>query len=216
MIKNMNKRVEKKINYLGLKMNYKVFIYMRLVSCFILFVMMLFLVDYGYIVSPLTTIAYYVFVEFIILDLGIKKRCAILEREAIDFFPIFLISLRSGRNVKQALKMTTDIIDSTLSREFRLVLSHMAIGKSVDESLELLEKRIPSPILNNIVFSIREEARRGTAITDSVMTQLGYIKDNIKKGILNDYKKVPFLLAIASIVFVFIEIVVLMVYKVLL
>ena len=210
MIKNMNKRVEKKINYLGLKMNYKVFIYMRLVSCFILFVMMLFLVDYGY------TIAYYVFFEFIILDLGIKKRCAILEREAIDFFPIFLISLRSGRNVKQALKMTTDIIDSTLSREFRLVLSHMAIGKSVDESLELLEKRIPSPILNNIVFSIREEARRGTAITDSVMTQLGYIKDNIKKGILNDYKKVPFLLAIASIVFVFIEIVVLMVYKVLL
>ena len=56
--KNLYKRIENKFNLLGYTINPLVFIYMRLVSSIILFILLLF-IPYGYIVSPIVTFIYY-------------------------------------------------------------------------------------------------------------------------------------------------------------
>lgn len=209
-----NKKLQKKIEYMGLNFNYKIFNIMRIIGSLILFIFLLFFIDYGYIVAPIATIAYYVFVEYVILDLGIKRRIKTLEEDALEFIPVFMISLKSGRNIKNAISISTEIVNNDLSLEFKKVLNNVQLGKSLDESLNILKSRMPSEILNNIIISIMEANRLGNNINESVNIQLDYIREKKNKGIINKYKMIPLKLAIFSIVFVFIVLLLLMIFEI--
>ena len=213
MIKNMNNRIKNKIILLGLKMDYKLFIYMRLISCLLLFLFLFLFVDYGYLVAPLATIIYYAFAEYVILNLAIHRRSYTLEMDALDFFPIFLLALKSGRNIKNAIITSTNIIENDLSKEFKRVLRNIEIGKSLDESLSLLKTRIPSQIINNIIVSIMEANRLGNSLNNSIQTQLSYIKERQKKERIIKHRNVSFKLALVSVIFVFVIIILLMVFN---
>lgn len=199
---------------MGLNFNYKIFNIMRIIGSLILFIFLLFFIDYGYIVAPIATIAYYVFVEYVILDLGIKRRIKTLEEDALEFIPVFMISLKSGRNIKNAISISTEIVNNDLSLEFKKVLNNVQLGKSLDESLNILKSRMPSEILNNIIISIMEANRLGNNINESVNIQLDYIREKKNKGIINKYKMIPLKLAIFSIVFVFIVLLLLMIFEI--
>lgn len=203
---NSYNRIKDKLNKLGYNINPLVFIYMRLISSLLLFIVLLFLVDYGYVVAPIVTVLYYVFIEVVVLDFSIKVRTKEIEYDALEFMPIFLLSLKSGRNVKKSLVYTTDIVDNTLSNVFKKVLYDEKIGKSLDEALMNLKLRIPSDLVVNMIVSIVEANRLGNNINDSINNQLSYIEDKKKKGILNSYKVVPLKMAIASVIFVFLVI----------
>lgn len=203
---NSYNRIRDKINKMGVVINPLVFIYMRLISSLILFFVLLFTIPYGYLISPIVVVCYYVFVEVIIIDLSIKNRAKELEDDAIDFMPIFLLSVKSGRNIKKSLKYSTDIIDNTLSREFKRVLFDEKIGKSFDEALLDLKKRIPSDIVVNMIISIVEANRMGNNVNDSINEQLTYLKDKKCKKILNAHKVIPLKMAIVSVIFVFLVI----------
>lgn len=203
---NSYNRIKDKLNKLGYNINPLIFIYMRLISSLLLFIVLLFLVDYGYVVAPIVTVLYYVFIEVVVLDFSIKVRVKEIEYDALEFMPIFLLSLKSGRNVKKSLVYTTDIVDNTLSNEFKKVLYDEKIGKSLDEALMNLKSRIPSDLVVNMIVSIVEANRLGNNINDSINNQLSYIEDKKKKGILNSYKVVPLKMAIASVIFVFLVI----------
>lgn len=213
MIKNMNNRIKNKITLLGFKMDYKLFIYMRLISCLLLFLFLFLFVDYGYLVAPLATIIYYAFAEYVILNLAIHRRSYTLEMDALDFFPIFLLALKSGRNIKNAIITSTNIIENDLSKEFKRVLRNIEIGKSLDESLSLLKTRIPSQIINNIIVSIMEANRLGNSLNNSIQTQLSYIKERQKKERIIKHRNVSFKLALVSVIFVFVIIILLMVFN---
>ncbi len=203
---NSYNRIKDKLNKLGYNINPLIFIYMRLISSLLLFIVLLFLVDYGYVVAPIVTVLYYVFIEVVVLDFSIKVRVKEIEYDALEFMPIFLLSLKSGRNVKKSLVYTTDIVDNTLSNEFKKVLYDEKIGKSLDEALMNLKSRIPSDLVVNMIVSIVEANRLGNNINDSINNQLSYIEDKKKKGILNSYKVVPLKMAISSVIFVFLVI----------
>ena len=203
---NSYNRIKDKLNKLGYNINPLIFIYMRLVSSLLLFIVLLFLVDYGYVVAPIVTVLYYILIEVVVLDFSIKVRVKEIEYDALEFMPIFLLSLKSGRNVKKSLIYTTDIVDNTLANEFKKVLYDEKIGKSLDEALMNLKLRIPSDLVVNMIVSIVEANRLGNNINDSINNQLSYIEDKKKKGILNSYKVVPLKMAIASVIFVFLVI----------
>lgn len=207
-----NRKLQKKIEYMGLNFNYKIFNIMRIVGSVILFIFLLFFVDYGYIIAPVSTIIYYVFVEYVILDLGITRRIRVLEDDALEFIPIFMISLKSGRNIKNAISISTDIVNDDLSLEFKKVLNSVQLGKSLDEALNLLKSRMPSEIICNIIISIMEANRLGNNINESVNIQLDYIREKRNKSILSKYKVIPFKLAILSVIFVVIILLLLMLF----
>lgn len=199
-------RVKDKLVKIGYSINPLIFMYMRLVSSLLIFVILLFTIDYGYLIAPIVTVLYYVFVEIVILDISIKKRTIELENDALEFMPIFMLSMKSGRSIKKSLSYATDIIDNSLSREFKKVLNDEKIGKSLDEALMSLKNRIPSDFVINMIVSIVETNRLGNSINDSIDKQLSYIDGKRKRKILNSYKIIPFKLAIISVVFVLIVI----------
>ena len=200
--KNLYKRIENKFNLLGYTINPLVFIYMRLVSSIILFILLLF-IPYGYIVSPIVTFIYYFAIEYFVLDCSIKLRKSELEYDALEYFPIFLLSLNGERNIRKALVLSCNSVDNSLSNEFKRVLYDEKIGKSLDESLMLLKSRIPSEFITNIIVSIIEANRMGNSISDSVNIQLKYIEDKKNKRVLAYYRSIPLKMAIISMLFVF-------------
>ncbi|MGN1372346.1 MAG: type II secretion system F family protein [Candidatus Coprovivens sp.] len=201
---NSYNRIKAKIALNGYNVNPLVFIYMRLFSSLILFIVLLFLVNYGYIIAPVITVLYYIFIEMVVLDFGLKNRVEEIENDALEFMPIFLLSLKNGRNIKKSLKYTTEIVDNTLSSEFAKVLYDEKVGNSLDEALIKMKSRIPSDLVINMIVSIIEANRLGNSISDSINTQLSYIDNKRKTRIISSYKIVPLKMAFISVVFVFV------------
>lgn len=201
--KNAYNRIEQKINYLSYDINPLIFIYMRLISSLVLFFVLLFCCKYGYLVAPIITIIYYILIEYFVLDKPIKIRIKILENDSLEFFPILLLSLKGGRNIRKSLMYTTSIVKNDLSLEFQKVLYDEKIGKSLDEALMKLRTRIPSELVVNMIISIIEANRLGNNINDSINKQLSYIEERKNHKMMNSYKIVPLKMALLSLLFVF-------------
>ena len=92
----------------------------------------------------------------IVVDTKIEKRRKILEKDSLYFFEILVLSLEAGRNIKNAIEVTTINIDSELSDEFKKVIKDVNFGKDLDTALEELKYRIPSDTVNNIILNIRQ------------------------------------------------------------
>jgi tight adherence protein C len=198
----LNNSISKKMKLAGMTINYKIFIYMRLVSSAILFFLLLFFSTYGYLIAPIVTIIYYFFIEYVVLDVQIHKRKSILELDALDYFPILLLCLKGNNNVKNAITLTSRRIDSELSNEFKKVVGDVKLGKSLDESLILLKDRIPSTFICNIIVNLIEANRMGTSVSDSIIDQVEYINDKRKKKIVKYLSVMPLKVAIVSMAFV--------------
>lgn len=214
MKKNKKNRISRKLQLMGLHLNYKVFGYMRLVSTIILFIGLLFLSPYGYIVAPICALIYYFLLEYIILDLGIKRRKRLLESQANSFFRTFLLLLKSGRGIKNSLILTTTVLDNELSYEFRKELGNIKNGKTLEEGLSSLTLRIPSLIINNIITSIIEASHYGNNVLESILLQLEYIKEIEEKRVLRSYRVVPYKAALLSLMFGFIMIGILILFAI--
>lgn len=214
MKKNKKNRISRKLQLMGLHLNYKVFGYMRLVSTIILFIGLLFLSPYGYIVAPICALIYYFLLEYIILDLGIKRRKRLLESQANSFFRTFLLLLKSGRGIKNSLILTTSVLDNELSYEFRKELGNIKNGKTLEEGLSSLTLRIPSLIINNIITSVIEASRYGNNVLESILLQLEYIKEIEEKRVLRSYRVIPYKAALLSLMFGFIMIGILILFAI--
>lgn len=199
MSKRVYKRIQHKINNMGLKMNANIFIYMRLISSIILFILSLTISNYGYIIAPISTIIYYILSEYIILDLGIKNYSKELDEYALEFFSLFELHYKYTRNIKKAIYYTTSIINNKLSNEFSLVLRDT--GKSLEESLNILKNNLPNENIKTIIIAMIESSKTGINIENTLKTELDFINERKKETITQKLKVIPFKLALTCIVF---------------
>lgn len=195
------KRISKKVNLLGLKLDPNAFIGFRFVTSFLLFLLFFLVLDYGFIISPIVTVFYYFGVEVLLLDFSIGRRAKEMENAAIDYFPVFLISLRCSRSVKKAITVTNKIVRNKLAIEFEKVLNDVEIGKSLPEALTIAMERMPSEIIVNIMVSLIEADRLGNNVDKTVSIQLDYLKEVNKKKMLSNYSWISIKLVLVFFLF---------------
>ncbi|MBQ4032167.1 MAG: type II secretion system F family protein [Bacilli bacterium] len=198
----MYKRIDKKISLANLKIKPMAYIYIRLIASVGVFLMFLVSNRLGYIFGPIAGIVFYLLFEYLTLDRSIIDRMEILEKDALEFFPIFVVIYKNGKSVKNAIEKCLEIVNNDLSKEFQLVLDNVNLGKSLDESLLNMNKRIPSIMVNNIITDLTESNRLGNNISDSINLQLGLINEKRKKNYLTDLRVIPFRITIVFIIFV--------------
>ena len=136
--------IEKTINFLNL----------RLITSIIIFFVIIYFIDWGYFLGPIFVILYYIFLPDITLDVKIKKRRLKLEYEAMYYFEILTLSIESGNNLYNAITITSNNVNGELSNEFRKMIKDIEYGKSFFEALNSMKEKIPSDIINNILFNI--------------------------------------------------------------
>ena len=196
-------RVERKIKLLGVSNHYNLFAILnfRVIISLILFVIILSVSDIGYILAPVVAILFYYLSEKILLDYPIKKRAKKLEKEALFFFEILLLTLEAGRNLGHALNLTTANVDSELSLEFKKTLSEVKLGKSLNEALNDMKKRIPSEAINNAILNMVESNIFGNSIVVSLTNQIDFLNNKQMLDVKAEINKLPTKVSIVSVVF---------------
>ena len=197
------KRVDAKIKLLGVSNHYNLFVILnfRILICLILFVVILLTSSIGYVLAPVAAILFYYLSEKIILDYPIKVRAKRLEKEALFFFEVLLLTLESGRNLKHSLDLTTQNIDSELSQEFRKTLAEIKLGKSLNEALTDMKKRIPSDAINNAILNMVESNMFGNSIKDSMVNQIDFLREKQMLEVKSEINKLPTKVSIISVIF---------------
>ena len=197
------KKINDKIKLLGINAheNAITFMNIRILSSILLFFVILYLIDFGYILAPIIVYFYYTLLPKLYFDRKIKKRSRELDYDAMYFFEILALSLESGKNLITALKLASDSIDSALSLEVREVIREVNLGKSLDEALTDLKGRIPSDSVNNIILNIRESNLFGNSIIDTLYNQIDYIREKLVLEQRAYIAKLPIKISVISVIF---------------
>lgn len=177
------------------------FLNIRLISSIFIFFMILYFADWGYILGPIIIVLYYIFLPNITIDHKIKKRKAKLESEAMYFFEILSLSLESGNNLYNAIKLTSDSVDSEISNEFKKMMIDINYSKSFDEAINDMKERIPSDTINNILLNIRESNMFGNSIIGTLNNQLDYLRETKILETKAYISKIPLKISVISVVF---------------
>lgn len=196
-------KIQKKINLLGedVKFDAILFLNIRLYSSIVLFLVVLYLSEWGYFLAPIIAFLYYHFIYYIMIEYNLKKRCDKLDIEAMHFFEIMALTLESGNNLVNALELSCNNVDSELSHEFKKALDEVSYGKSLNEALESLKKRIPSDTINNIILIITQSNIFGNNITNDMYYQIDYIRDREIQKAKARISKIPLRVSVISVLF---------------
>ncbi len=197
------KRWDKKIKMLGVNNRIPTitFLNLRLFTSIIVFFVILYVVDLGYIVAPLGTLLYYYLIGKILIDDRISKRSKKLESEAMYFFEVLTLSLETGRNLEEAIVVTINNVDSELSLEFKEALRQVKYGKSLTEAMGDMQADIPSDTINNIILSLMQADMYGNSIISSLYNQIDYLREKRKLEVKAEIAKVPIKISIVSVLF---------------
>ena len=195
--------IEKKLDMLpNSKLTSEAFLNIRLILTLITFIVLLFISDLGYIISPLGALLVYYLVTYILIYKPLKERVEKLDLEALDFFEVLTLSLESGRNLEQAIDVTTKTVKSELSQEFNKALLEIKFGKSLSEALDSLRSRMPSMTINNIILDLEQTSVYGSDIVLCMNNQIEFLRDKKILEIKEKINKLPNQISIISVLFI--------------
>jgi tight adherence protein C len=175
------------------------FLIFRFLSSLIIFFIVLYTNRFGILLAPIITILYYLLVNYLLIENNLKERANKLDIEALHFFEVFALCMESGTGFEIALKNTTENIDSQLSKEFKKVLIEIRYGKSLNDALLDMRKRIPSNIINNVLVNMVEANKLGTSILDTLYNQIDYLENKRIMNIREKISKIPVKISIISV-----------------
>ena len=196
-------KIKKKVNLLGIgnKINSYDLIITRLITSVFIFVLIIYIYNYGYILGPIVTCLYYFLYNKIVLSNKIKKRTIKLESEAMHFFEVLTLSLETGRNLVEAIDVTTGNVEGILSDEFKEAVREVSFGKSLNEALNDVQGRIPSETVNNIILSLTQANLYGNSIIENLYGQIDFLREKRKLEVKGRISKVPVLISVISVFF---------------
>ncbi|MBQ9011026.1 MAG: type II secretion system F family protein [Bacilli bacterium] len=202
--KNQLIELEEKITSLGKDSKFTVdsFCTTRVITTFIVFLLTIYITKHGYIYAPFVAIGYYYLFYYLFITKKIKERTARLDYEALQFFEILTLTLESGRNLEQSLRVTCDNVESEISEEFKKALFEMNFGKSLIEALSDMKKKIPSETINNIILNIIQTNQFGNSILDTMYNQIDFLREKQILEIKGQINKIPNKVSIISVIFV--------------
>lgn len=194
------KYIEKKLKLIGSNKT-SLFLYTRLITTLLVYILCMFTLDFGYIFGIIIAIIWYnLFI--LVVELKIKDRVDRLEEDALEFFEIFTLSLESGKNIESALESTTGSIKTELSKEFKQTLYEIKFGKNVSDALIDMRYRIPSDLINNIILNIVESNKFGNGILTTMYDQIEYLREKRVLSIREKINKIPNRVSIISVLFI--------------
>ena len=195
--------LDKKIKLLGIsaKLDVYSFLNLRFFGMILLFLTFLVMSKIGFIIAPLISFLYYKGITYFLLDRKIKERQISLETEALSFFEILTLSLETGRNLSEALKVTVSSSSGELVAEFQEVLREVEYGKSLTEALEDMQASIPSDTINNIILSLTQSNMYGSSIIYTMHSQIDYLRQRRILEVKAKISKVPIKISVISVFF---------------
>lgn len=194
-------KLEDKILKADNKVRLNTFLLQRLLITVLSFVVILYYTQ-NYIYPILGVLIIYYLITYLIIEVPYQKRIRLLEKEGLEFFNVLALTLENNKNLERSIEITTDNIDSNLSNEFRKCLFELKFGKSLNEALINLKKRIPSETVNSIILNIIETNNLGGNIIESLTGQVELLREKQIQYTKEQINKIPNKISIISVLFI--------------
>ena len=177
------------------------FLFYQLLVCLLILFSSIIFLKYGYLLGPIISIIWAIFYEYYIFDRKIKQKTKKLNQEALPFFEILAITLESTQNFQKSLEITSNNINSQLSLEFITALTEKKAGKSLDEALKNLQKRINNEEITKIIINLRQHINNNN-ILNILKNQIIYLREQKKAQLKKETIKLRFKLIITATLFI--------------
>jgi len=165
----------------------------------LLLLLLLIIIKIKYIFIPFILISYYFLYYYTYITKPLKDRERKLERESLVFFEVLELTLESGKNLLNSIKLTCYNVDGDLSLEFKKSLKEVEFGRSLMEALNNMRLRIPSETINNIIV---ETSIFGNSIVDSIHNQIDFLREKQIMDTKAMINKIPNKVSIISVLFI--------------
>jgi len=108
------------------------------------------------------------------------KRLKSFNDQLSDMLTLMVNGLRAGFATMQSLEAVSKQLPAPISTEFRRVIQEMQLGLSMEESLENLLRRIPSPDLDLVVTAMNVQREVGGNLAEILETISHTIRERIR------------------------------------
>lgn len=119
-------------------------------------------------------------IPFVLIKRKQKSRVKQFDEQLSDALMIACSSLRSGLSFTQAMEAIAKDMADPIAYEFRIVLSEMNMGTSMDDALERLNTRINSQYLPLMVSSVLIQRQTGGNLSSILEGIANAIKEKMK------------------------------------
>lgn len=111
-----------------------------------------------------------------------KKQARVkkFESQLSDALMLACSSLKSGLSFNQAMESISRDMDDPIALEFQIVLREIAMGYSMDEALDNLNKRIKSPFVSLMVSAVLVQRQTGGNLSQILENIADTIKGKMK------------------------------------
>lgn len=195
---NLLNYIAQKGQLTGKKINHALFLDCQLVISVLLYIILI-LFNVNFLLAAGVVIAMAYMMYYIIIKRPIIIRTTKLEKDSIIFFEALTLSLASGANLETAIKVSTDNIENSVSYEFKKVLLDLKFGKTLQEGLNDLSSRVPSPAIKNTITNIHQSITLGTDLINSLYRQIDYLQAKHINDIKRRASTVPLKISIISV-----------------
>jgi len=108
------------------------------------------------------------------------KRLKAFNNQLSDMLTLMVNGLRAGFATMQSLEAVSKQLPAPISTEFRRVVQEMQLGLSMEEALNNLMRRIPSPDLDLVVTAMNVQREVGGNLAE-ILDTIGYtIRERIR------------------------------------
>jgi tight adherence protein B len=114
------------------------------------------------------------------MDFLIKKRIKTYQSQMVDGLNLMANGLRAGLSLPQSIGMVVDELPNPLSQEFNYVLQQNKIGIPLEECLETLNVRMPTPDNQMFVTSVNVLRETGGNLAETFDTIIDVIKERVR------------------------------------
>lgn len=197
--KTIEKYQQKDI-YLNNKENTAIsFLTLRLFVSIICFIIVFILLNRHISLSFLITVLVNYVLIYFKYELPIKNRNKLLESDANLFFEILLITLRSGKNLNEALELTVNNVDNELSNEFKKVVDETKYGKSLHEALLNYRDKLSSESIKDIITDLTESYISGKDMVTYLEKNIDLLSNKRIYEIKAYINKLPIKISVISV-----------------
>lgn len=114
------------------------------------------------------------------IDVYYNRRAGQFVDQMVDGLTLMSNGLKSGLSIPQSFKLVIDNMPNPISQEFELILSQIALGTSIEESLNELAIRIPLPDVQMFVTAVNILKDTGGNVAETFDTISKTIRERVK------------------------------------
>lgn len=175
------------------------FLFFRIFNSILVFVASFILLYRHISISLLITILFNYLCVYFKYDIKIKEKEKVLESDANLFFEVLLITLKSGKNLSQALELTVNNVDNNLSNLFKTVIDETKYGKTLHEALISFKDKISSDEIKNIITDLTESYVSGRDMIGYLEKDIELLNDKRIYNIKTYINKLPIKISVISV-----------------